>query len=304
MCYAKPRPRCSGHAKQALAKAQTAHAFNPTTATAAALREAERDFAITPDGIKQVRTAASKAIDKREYKRSALLSQDADNRESLRELLSESVKGVREPSPNDYIPYVVAAHPAPAFAYDYFAKSDDEAVRRVVAADPSAPTLVLSRLAKDRNDEVCSNAAQNSSTPAAVLTRLAKTRYYGIRGSVAGNPSTPAETLRYLAYDVEVGVKLRVARNPSTPAEVLSRLATTKDYPIQIAVAENPSIPAEALWMLTNDDNADVRTEARSRILTSPTVVAARLGMSDDIPAVETILRDHPSQVKSMFGWA
>lgn len=252
MCYAQPRPRCSGHAKEALTKAQAAHTSNPTTATATALREAESDFAITPEGIKQVRAAASKAIDDRDYKRSALLSREADNRESLRELLSESVKGVRDPSPIDYIPYVVAAHHDPEFAYGYFARSNDRNVRYWVAVSPRT-------------------------TSATALSHLAEDEGYMIRVAVAGNPNTPTEALSRLAKAEESSVRMNVAGNPNTHSEVL--------------------------WTLTDDDNADVHTAARSHILESPTMVATRLGMSDDVSAVETMLRDHPSQVKSMLGW-
>lgn len=254
MCYSKPRPRCSGHAKEALKKARAAHASNPSPATSTALREAERDFAITPDGIKQVRAAASKAIDEGNYKRSALLSQDADNRESLRELLSESVKGVREPSPTDYIPYVVAAHHDPEFAYDYFEKDASTSVRIALAQGDETPVELLNRLAHDRDVRVRTELRDNVDVDTEVRERLTKEHElyesmrstFGWRRDASLTPEEREEILSRFATDEHDSAREYAARHTKS-LSVLRTLSEDPDRDVRAAVAHNPLLPAGQL---------------------------------------------------------
>lgn len=294
MCYAKPRPRCSGHAKEALTRAKAAHASNPTNATSTALREAERDFAITPEGIKQVRAAASKAIDDGNYKRSALLSQDADNRESLRELLSESVKGVREPSPTDYIPYVVAAHHDPEFAYDYFEKDASTAVRVALAHDEDTPTEVLERLSQDRNYCVRTELRENLAVGAEVREALTKEHdlYDSMRPTFgwrhdphlteeerqeilkrfatdeddsareyAARQTQSLSLLRKLSEDPDRDVRAAAAHNPRMPSAQLERMAEAnhKHYEVLFGVASHPNASTKLLESLSSHPDESIR---------------------------------------------
>lgn len=295
MCYSKPRPRCSGHAKEALKKARAAHASTPSPATSTALREAERDFAITPDGIKQVRAAASKAIDEGNYKRSALLSQDADNRESLRELLSESVKGVREPSPTDYIPYVVAAHHDPEFAYDYFEKDASTSVRIALAQGDETPVELLNRLAQDRNVRVRTELRENSAVDPEVREQLAKEYelYEWMRPTFewqhdpdltqdeqqeilkkfakdeddsareyAARWTESVSLLRTLSEDPDVDVREAAAHNSLMPAGQLERMAEAnhRKEKVLYGLAAHPNASAHLLQSLGTHPSSSVRS--------------------------------------------
>lgn len=55
MCYAKPGPRCSGHAKQRLNKALE-------SGDAARIREARREYNITPQGIAELKDAGNRRV--------------------------------------------------------------------------------------------------------------------------------------------------------------------------------------------------------------------------------------------------
>lgn len=55
MCYPKPGPRCSSHARKALIKARADYAANPNEETKAAWDEATKDYALTPAGIATLR---------------------------------------------------------------------------------------------------------------------------------------------------------------------------------------------------------------------------------------------------------
>lgn len=60
MCYRKPGPRCSAHAREALQKAKAAYSRNPDTNTYEALRKAEEDFDATPEGQRELSEAMEK----------------------------------------------------------------------------------------------------------------------------------------------------------------------------------------------------------------------------------------------------
>lgn len=319
MCYSKPRPRCSGHAKEALKKATTAHVSNPTPVTAAALREAERDFAITPEGIKQVRAAASKAIDEGAYKRSALLSRDADNRESLRELLSEAVEN-GDTSPTDYIPYVVTAHPDPAFAYDFFEKDASKSVRVALVEGDETPIPVLDKLTTDEDEYVRACAAANERTSGEALTALVwneRPNTLSHREALT-NPSLPATTVIHVAVDPDIPVAIR-RFHPSTPPAVAhaitqqfssESLADVDDetltgllegtQKVDLSVLEMPSPGMPDGWkakiLLETRDNI------QAEVLNRSALASRLLGVPNDESTAQ-LLRDHPSQVKSMLGW-
>lgn len=54
MCYPKPGPRCSSHARKALVRATREYRNNPSEETKQARNKAIADFAMTPDGIAQL----------------------------------------------------------------------------------------------------------------------------------------------------------------------------------------------------------------------------------------------------------
>lgn len=55
MCYPKPGPRCSSHARNALIKARADYEANPTAENKAEWEEAVKDYALTPEGIAKLR---------------------------------------------------------------------------------------------------------------------------------------------------------------------------------------------------------------------------------------------------------
>lgn len=55
MCYAKPGPRCSGHAKERLEKALK-------SGDAARIREAKREYNITPQGIAELKASGNRKV--------------------------------------------------------------------------------------------------------------------------------------------------------------------------------------------------------------------------------------------------
>lgn len=75
MCYPKPGPRCSSHAKKALIKATRTYRENPSEDTKKARNEAIAEFTMTPEGIKQLRQRGmSEAANANERKREAKIA--------------------------------------------------------------------------------------------------------------------------------------------------------------------------------------------------------------------------------------
>lgn len=63
MCYPKPGPRCSAHAKKAYSQARIAFANNNTEENKQALYKASREFMTTPAGIKSLERLAEREED-------------------------------------------------------------------------------------------------------------------------------------------------------------------------------------------------------------------------------------------------
>jgi hypothetical protein len=63
MCYPKPGPRCSNHARKKLVLAQTAERENRTLETREALETAEEEFFMTPAGLRELQHLISKGDD-------------------------------------------------------------------------------------------------------------------------------------------------------------------------------------------------------------------------------------------------
>lgn len=86
MCYKKPGPRCSAHARQALEKARAGGDKD-------LIREAKREYFLTPDGIKALRKQGRDDVaDKMLAKRSQLivsLKEHEQNRQIILEQMRE-----------------------------------------------------------------------------------------------------------------------------------------------------------------------------------------------------------------------
>lgn len=147
------------------------------------------------------------------------------------------------------------------------------AVRRTLAANPSAPVGALQALASDRSTEVVRAVAANpTSTPEALLELVEHALQRWAAGEdtasalelAARHPNTPPPVLRELALppaarirELDSQVLRGVAFNEATPTEVLETLADHDAPWVRQAVAYNHSTPLPVLERLIED--ADLR---------------------------------------------
>lgn len=103
------------------------------------------------------------------------------------------------------------------------------------------------------------------------------------------------------------------ARQTTDPNR-LDLLARSRSLSVLLTVVMNPHTSFSTLMWIENNpvDGADdveasfyevVTHRARLRLMESPRHMSELLGMPDDVATVESLLRDHPSQVISMLGW-
>lgn len=168
---------------------------------------------------------------------------------------------------------------------------------------PLVRSRTLTRLARSSDIIVRQSVANHPRTPTEALSILAGDTDYNIRQAVAMSPRTPDLDLDYLASDVHYIVRMAVAMNPVTPQDVLDALASDGSDFVRHALACSLATPLVTLQLLVNDRDAGVRGHARKRLMEQVDTVADLLGMSDDVDAVASMLREYPSQVRSMLGW-
>lgn len=200
--------------------------------------------------------------------------------------------------------WALASNPAtPPAVLSRLAKDEDSNVRMNVAANPSTRASTLSRLAKDEEHEARLNAASNPSTPLERLERIARDKYETdeVRAAVLTNPSVSSDEAAYIMANSDYSLRFAVARFTSSQS-LLSDLSQNADASIRKDVARNPHATEAVLRRLAEDDTHEVSSAARTSLLRHPETVAQWLGMEDDVPAVEALLRDHPSQARSMLG--
>lgn len=99
MCYPKPGPRCSNHAKKAYNKAQVDYKKDNTPENKEALVKATRDFMTTPAGIKTLERLAERENDKENKQR--LTSQAQKAREARKKAIDAYKKETGQEVPDE-----------------------------------------------------------------------------------------------------------------------------------------------------------------------------------------------------------
>ena len=161
------------------------------------------------------------------------------------------------------------------------AVSDNQQIRRVVAAAPRCPAAVLGRLSSDGVDGVRKAAAHNISNRAEFLMCLARDDNTVVRYLATDNLSTPRCLLGLGEDWSDPDARQCVAEDWDCPPAALHKLASVDDNDVQTALSENQTCKPETLDQLADSTDWIVRYNVAMNYVT-PTGALDRLAGDDD----------------------
>lgn len=126
---------------------------------------------------------------------------------------------------------------------------------------------------------------------------------FDVQDTVAHSKFATPRVLGYLATSEYCEVRMHVAQNPNTSPETLDLLADDDDDDVGFDVIWNPSTTDSTLLRIhanSDRDLAYLRDQVFEQLDHRPQLLATLLGMEDDVETAVSLLREFPSQVKSI----
>jgi len=145
------------------------------------------------------------------------------------------------------------------------ANDEDQGIKMTALRNENIPVDVLMKFSNDKNTIIRSCVADNEKTPADVLMKLANDKQKWVRSQVATNYAAPVEAFRKLATDKYEFIRRGVASHCSSP-DILDMLVNDEYQIVRSYVAHNAATSAATLQKLLNDEDAEVKDEAKRAI--------------------------------------
>ena len=140
----------------------------------------------------------------------------------------------------------------------------DARIQHLVAIQPQCPPQVLQHMALAATPAVQQAVAGHRHCPPDVLDQLAATGIPQVRQAVASNPGCRLTTLRLLAQEADPDIAQAATFNPNCSVPILRSLAGHRYSGVRCGVAQHHRTPIDMLIRLAQDEDPEVRQEARA----------------------------------------
>ena len=196
MCYPKPGPRCSSHARAALDDALKSQDFD-------SIARAREDYYLTPKGIRE-------------------LSADGQDFEVIRrtEMRKEMLQAYKNSAVEDVTLDQVDEDLLDGKLFP--AEQRGQQIRSVMWDEETSPETLASLYEKD-SPLIKQGVAGNPSAPERILRDATKSKDPELRRAVATNGSLPEDALDELSHDKDGSVLNAVLYNPNVSPEAKLR---------------------------------------------------------------------------------
>ncbi len=158
---------------------------------------------------------------------------------------------------------------------DVISTSENDELRRLLAANHSCPAQILTYLSNDVNAKVRLGVACNPMTPVHTLVMMILNKEWRDPEVVElGSAQSIEEKVEFFRQDDEYDVQVAVAQNTALPPDIIRALAYSANNDTRRVIASNDSLPIEELERLSFDEHFSVRKACAA----STRLSIARLG--------------------------
>jgi hypothetical protein len=176
------------------------------------------------------------------------------------------------------------------------AHSEDEQVRRIIAAMSDAPANLLKVLAQDKSALVRASVASNANVPQKVVTMLRndpseQVRFSLVKNVMLNRPAGRSSLVAHFVNDKSEKVRAAAMATASNPS-VLDKMSRDKSQRVRMIVAGNWNSPRSTLRKLSKDEAYEVRRAVAINEKT-PRGVLATLATDENVLVAQAAIENN-----------